>query len=461
MRFNSLEFALFFPLIFVLSLALEGRRRQLLLLFASWFFYGTWNAPFLLLLWFTTGFDYLMGARIARTERPAARKACLALSLAANLGILIYFKYGNFFLDNIAFVSGIDPSPFYLKLVIPLGISFYTFQSMSYVIDVYRREIAPCDDFLQYSLYVTFFPHLIAGPILRAREFLPQLKRVDPIRQEEILRGVELFLLGLFKKVVVADNVAVMVDRVFEAPERFGAPAIGLGAALFLVQVYCDFSGYSTMAQGLGSFFGIKLPRNFDYPLLRWNPLLYRRSWHVTMGNWFQDYVFRPLGGSRAGDARYAFNLIATWTLLGLWHGASWHFVLWGFMNGIILATYLVTLRRKTWSLPDLPGRRIGGWMINAFFWLPGSIFFRAQNLHDVRTMLARLYTGAPGLGIAWGWYAALAALVGVHLLSFLYYKEDLLERAAWPGRVALVSTMTLLIAALGAEGRTFIYFQF
>ena len=290
---------------------------------------------------------------------------------------------------------------------------------------------------------------------------LASLHRDDPVREEEILRGVELFLVGLFLKVVVADNLAIVADRVFEAPARYGAPTIALGAFLFLAQVYSDFNGYSTMARGLGWLFGFRLPRNLDYPLLRWNPLLFRKSWHITMGNWFQDYVYRPLGGNAVGDARFALNLIVTWMLLGLWHGASWHFGIWGLNNGIMLAIYLVTMRRKKWSLPNFAGKRFCGWLINLAFWIPGAIFFRSQSLREAWIMLKRMFTGAGGLGAAWEWYAIIARLAGAHFLSFLYYKEDLLERSGWPARVALVSGMALLIATLGATGRTFIYFQF
>ncbi len=461
MRFNSLQFAIFLPIVFLLWTVLRGRARQVLLLGASYFFYATWNAPFLLLLWFTTILDYWCGLRIGAAEDPRRRKAWLLASIVANLGVLVYFKYGNFFLENVAFISNVDPTPFYLDVIIPLGISFYTFQSMSYVIDVYRREIEPCRDLLQYSLFVTFFPHLIAGPILRAGQFLPQLHRADPVRQEELLRGIELFLVGLFLKMVVADNLGGVVDRVFEAPTRFNAAAIALASIMFAAQVYCDFNGYSTMARGLGWMFGFQLPKNFDYPLLRWNPLLFRKSWHITMGNWFQDYVFRPLGGSAVGDARFAFNLFIMWFLLGLWHGASWHFVAWGASNGLQLALYLVVLRRKTWSLPAFPGKRFCGWLINFSLWIPGAIFFRAQTMGEAGVLLKRIFTGAGGFGLSWTWYAVMVLLGAIHLASFRYYKENLLERSGWPARVALVSGTALVVATLGATGRTFIYFQF
>ena len=239
----------------------KGRARHGLLLGASYIFYGSWSPPFLLLLWFSTLLDFLVGGAIGRTEAPAKRRALLGVSLFGNLGLLVYFKYGNFFLENLFFVSGVDPSPYYLNVVIPLGISFYTFQTMSYTIDVFRRKTAACRSLLDFALYVTFFPQLIAGPILRAGEFLPQLRRETPVSEAEILRGVELFMLGLFKKVVIADNMGVVVDRVYANPAAFDAPSILIAATAFWIQIYCDFSGYSTMARGLASLLGFLVGR--------------------------------------------------------------------------------------------------------------------------------------------------------------------------------------------------------
>ena len=461
MRFNSYEFILFFAVVMALAPLLRGRARHVLLLAASYLFYATWNPPFVLLLLFSTLLDFECGRRIARARSRGARLAWLWTSLTGNLGVLTYFKYGNFFLENVAFVSGIDPEPFYLDVVIPLGISFYTFQTMSYTLDMYRREGEPCEDFLDFALYVTFFPQLIAGPILRAAEFLPQLKRTEPVRREEILRGVELFLLGLFKKVVVADNLALLADRVFESPQGYSGASVALASCAFWVQIYCDFSGYSTMARGLASMLGFHLPLNFDYPQLRHNPILYRRSWHITMGNWFTDYVYKPLGGSRVGDARFAFNIFVTWTLLGLWHGAAWNFVLWGAYNGLILAVYSVAMRRKRFALPAFPGKLFLGWLINVFLLLFSAMLFRVASAEQAWLMVQKVFTWQAGRAVPSEWALFLAALAGVHALCFWHYKEDLLQRLGWPGRVALVSGVVLLIAVFAATGRPFIYFQF
>jgi len=460
-RFNSYEFLVFFAALLALLPFFRGRKRHGLLLAASYVFYGAWNVPFIGLLLFTTALDFYCGARLARAATPATKRAWLIGSLFGNLGPLFYFKYGNFFLENVAFVSGLDPEPFYLNVVIPLGISFYTFESLSYTLDMYRNKYEPCTSFLDFALFVTFFPHLVAGPILRTPEFLPQLKRTAPVTQPEVLRGVELFLLGLFKKVVVADNLAVLADRVFESPGAYSGAAVVAGTWAFWAQIYCDFSGYSTMAQGLASMLGFWLPRNFDYPQLRHNPLQYRRTWHITLGNWITDYVYRPLGGSRVGDARFAFNLVFTWMLLGLWHGAAWNFVLWGLYNGVILAVYSVVMRRKRWSLPAFPGKLFCGWLLIVASNLLSSIFFRAQSAADAGTLLGRIFSWAPGDEVGLEWWGVLALLLGVHALSFWYYKEDLFQRLGWPGRIALTTATVLAIACLGAGGRPFIYFQF
>jgi alginate O-acetyltransferase complex protein AlgI len=332
---------------------------------------------------------------------------------------------------------------------------------MSYTFDCWRGETPACESFLDFALYVTFFPHLIAGPILRASEFLPQLARRDAVREDEMLRGIELFLLGLFKKVVVADNLALVVDRVFADPSGYAGGAVLLATWAFWAQVYCDFSGYSTMAQGLAALLGFSLPRNFDYPQLRHNPILYRRTWHITMGNWFTDYVYRPLGGSRVGDLRFAFNVFLTWSLIGLWHGASWNFVLWGAYNGVILAVYSVVMRSKRWALPAFPGKLFLGWLVNVALLLLSSVFFRAQSAADAGVMLRKILLWEPGRSIEPLWWGVMLLLVLVHALSFWHYREDLLQRLRWPGRVALVTATVLAVACLGATGRPFIYFQF
>ena len=461
MRFNSFEFAIFLVVVLGLAPWCRGRARHGLLLVASYVFYGSWSPPFLILLWFSTGLDYTVGRLLAATESAPRRKALLGVSLLGNLGLLVYFKYGNFFLDNLAFVSGVDPEPYYLDVVIPLGISFYTFQTLSYTIDVYRGRAQACRSLLDFALYITFFPQLIAGPILRINDFLPQLRRQEPVTQAEILRGVELLGLGLFKKVVIADNLAILVDRVFSDPLAYGTGATLIASAAFWIQVYCDFSGYSTMARGLASLLGFQLPRNFDFPMLRSDPVSYRRAWHSTMSRWFTDYVYIPLGGSRCSSARWALNIMLVWTLTGLWHGAGWNFIAWGAYNGVNLVVYSLVMKHKRWSLPAFPGKKLCGWLCQVALLLPSNVFFRSQSISEAWIMLKRLYVPTPGLSVDPLWGLAVLLCLAIHTLCFFHYKEDLLQRLAWPGRVTVATTAALGIALLGATARPFVYFQF
>jgi len=461
MLFNSYQFLFFLAIVLLLAQVFRGRSRNRMLLVVSYVFYASWNPLFVLLLVFSTCLDFFCGGQIARSSTRVAKRGYLAASLLGNLGILAYFKYGNFFLENIAFISGVDASPFYLDVIIPLGISFYTFQSMSYTIDMYRGTSSPYENLFDFALYVTFFPQLIAGPILRAGEFKPQLERTDPVKDSEIIQGVELFALGMFKKVVIADNLGGVVDPVFASPGDYGAASILLASTLFWVQIYCDFSGYSTMARGIASLFGFHLPRNFYFPILAHNPLVYRRTWHITMGNWFTDYIYKPLGGSRVGDLRYAFNILVTWTALGLWHGASWNFIGWGAYNGAILATYAIVMRRKSWSLPEFPGKQIGGWMLNAPTLVFSAMMFRSESMGQLGMMLTRIASWEGGESIDTVWFGVLGVLFVVHLASFMKYDENLLMRLGWPGRVVLLGGVTALIATLGSASRPFMYFQF
>ena len=461
MLFSSYEFLVFLAVVLVLAQYFKGRSRNHVLLVASYAFYASWNPYFLSLLMFSTCLDFLCGGQIAKSSAPGRRKAYLAASLVGNLGVLSYFKYGNFFMENIALVSGVDATPFYLNVIIPLGISFYTFQSMSYTIDMYRGASDPYDKLLDFALYVTFFPQLIAGPILRAGDFKPQLSRTEPVREDEMLKGVELFFVGLFKKVVIADNLGRAVDPVFASPDTYSGASILLASTMFWVQIYCDFSGYSTMARGVASLFGFHLPRNFNFPILAYNPLVYRRSWHITMGNWFTDYVYKPLGGSRVGDLRYAANIMITWTALGLWHGASWNFIGWGAYNGAILAVYAVFMRRKTWSLPVFPGKRILGWMLNAPTLIFSALLFRSHDMSDFQIGLGRVVTWADGKDVATGWFISLAGLFLVHLICFRWYREEFLQNVGWVPRVLALSAGTILIALLASSTRPFMYFQF
>jgi alginate O-acetyltransferase complex protein AlgI len=461
MLFSSGEFLFFFLLVFALHRVLPWRRA--LLVVASYAFYASWNPPFVLLLAYTTVLDYVLGLRMEAEQVRWRRRALLGLSLAGNLGVLAYFKYVNFFLE-MAIQAGVGSpavlAPLRIDVHIPLGVSFYTFQSLSYTIDVYRRHTRACRSVTDFFLFVSFFPQLVAGPVLRASQLLPQIPANRPADAEQVLVGVELCLIGLFQKVVVADNLALLVDRCFAQPERYGGPALLLAAFAFVGQIYCDFAGYSTMARGLASMLGYSLPENFAYPLLAGNPVELRRRWHVTMGDWFRDYVYRPLGGDRGSAPRTAANTVVTWTLFGFWHGANWTFGIWGLYQGTILAAYRVA-RARGW-LPR-PGvwPSVVGYAVMPLTMCLSSVYFRSASVESAHTILGRIATAAPGAGVSWAWLAFLTALYIVHWGFYLRYREGVLARAAWPRRLAWVGA-TLVVLALGAgSGEPFYYFQF
>jgi alginate O-acetyltransferase complex protein AlgI len=464
MRFDSLEFVLFFLVVFGVERCLgAGRARLWLLLLASYAFYASWSPPFLLLLWFSTLLDFRMGHAIAKAQTPRRRKLMLALSLVGNLGMLAYFKYDHFFTDAVSWVGFLPQGTAFPRrddLIIPLGISFYTFQTMSYTLDVYRKRIEPCRDLLEFSLFVSFFPQLIAGPIMRAGDLIPQIRNQRRAEERDILIGVELFCVGAFKKVVIADNVARLSDACFGAPGDWTGGALALGLVAYACQFYCDFSGYSTMARGLGRLLGFDLPRNFDAPLLSRNPWEFRQKWHMTMSQWFLDYVYRPLGRRWHGTWGMSATVVFTWLLFALWHGPTWNFLVWGLVNGVMLAAY--RLVRKPLSRIRFPGFRPiarWGWLL---LMIPSLAIFRANNVADVQVYLWRLVTLA-GDGQAAGvsWFLLLAGLFAFHAFCAARYKEDLLTRVRWPARMALVAGSSTLIALFSMSDKPFIYFQF
>ena len=340
MLFNSAIFAVFILIVFPLYALSRGTSfARVVLLVASYAFYANWDVRYLPLLWISTLVDYTAGRRMAASDDPRTRRLWLLASLSTNLGLLGIFKYGNFLLETASPVwtaIGVDPPM--LPGGIPVGISFYTFQTLSYTIDVYRRQLEPCDRPIDFAVFVAFFPQLVAGPIVRASELLPQLRKLPPIRGEEVAAGMQRFALGLMKKVVIADNVGLFVDQVFAAPSEYSAFTLWFAAYGFALQIYCDFSGYTDMAIGLGRAFGLRIPENFNVPYLAVSITDFWRKWHMTLSRWLRDYLYIPLGGSRGSQSATYRNLMITMLLGGLWHGAAWTFVLWGALHGAWLA---------------------------------------------------------------------------------------------------------------------------
>ncbi len=463
MLFNSLEFLVFLALVYGLFLAVPRRLRKWLLLAASWFFYGYWSLKFLGLMVVTTAVDWWIGLALDDPRQPR-RRWLLVLSVVINLGLLGTFKYFNFFAGELhAFLTllGVHlPLPV-LESVLPVGMSFYVFQSMGYTIDVYRGALKATRDFSLFALFVSFFPQLVAGPIERAGNLLGQFAATPDPTSGQRSRGVQLILWGYFKKVVVADNLALVVQRCFDSPGTAGGFLVLVATYAFTLQIYCDFSGYTDIARGLARCFGIELMENFRFPYFATSPRDFWHRWHISLSTWLRDYLYIPLGGSRFGAARTGFNLMLTMLLCGLWHGANWTFVAWGGYHGLgLLAHRLFPPLRL--GLLGKPLAWLGTFLFVGF----GFLVFRAHSLAQAVGLLASAATfPSPGPGD----FETLLRVVlltlpvwGVEVLQRLTGDREILPRL-WPPFQAL-ATAGLLVAILllgEPDGRPFIYFQF
>ncbi len=352
MSFADFRFLPFLLAVLVLVQAAPGRGRIGLLLLASYVFYCAWRPEYGLLLAASSVLDFVVGRALGRAERPGARRVLLLCSIAGNLGLLGFFKYAGFALQTMRALLGTEsaPAPGWVPYVLPVGISFYTFQTMSYTIDVYRRRIEPCRNFLLYMLYVSFFPQLVAGPIERAAHLLPQLTRLQRYDRGNYSLGFRLILWGFVKKLVLADTLLVYGAEAYRTPELFAPVQLWLATASLLTMVYADFSAYTDIARGTARLFGVELMENFRRPFLATNIMEFWRRWHISLTSWVADYVYAPLGGVGRNHLRNWRNALVAWGAIGLWHGASWHFVAWGLLNGVAVAGY------HSWSL--LRGRR-------------------------------------------------------------------------------------------------------
>ena len=360
MVFNSLTFILFAGIFFPLYFATSGRVRLWLMLIASYIFYGAWDWRFLSLIVVSTLIDYMLGLRLEHEEDQRKRKALLTLSLIANLGFLAFFKYFNFFIESATLglrSMGYDGSLSTLNIILPVGISFYTFQSMSYSIDVFRRQIPVERDLIRFATFISFFPQLVAGPIVRASDFLPQFNEDKRFEWNRFESGLGQVLWGFFKKVAIADAIAPFVDQCFTAPHTFGALHLTIGVIFYSFQIYCDFSGYSDIAIGLARIMGFDFPRNFNKPYFSQNFQEFWQRWHISLSGWLRDYLYIPLGGSRGSKLFTWRNLMITMLLGGLWHGAAWVFVFWGFLHGAyqVLGRIFSPYWQKFWSALRAP----------------------------------------------------------------------------------------------------------
>ena len=367
MLFVEFRFLLFFLGAFLVYWTLgNGTARKAWLLLCSYVFYAAWDWRFLGLVLASTLIDYFVGRGLSRERRPKIRTALVLTSVVGNLGILGFFKYWNFFAQSGGELFdwlGIPYHPQVLSsLVLPVGISFYTFQTLSYSIDVYRGKLQPTRSLLDLALFVGFFPQLVAGPIVRASKFLPQLGRIHVFEQIEFRRWLVLFLVGFFKKACISDNLAPIVDRYFAQPEAYTALAAWTAVLFFAVQIYCDFSGYSDMAIACAGMLGYRLGENFDAPYLASNITAFWRRWHISLSSWLRDYLYIPLGGNRGSRLTMYRNILLTMILGGLWHGARWNFVIWGALHGIALIAHKEWQRRRARRSPEQSVRGPQSW---------------------------------------------------------------------------------------------------
>ena len=473
MLFNSLIFLVFLAVVLVVYPRLTHRRQNLFLLAASYVFYGYWDWRFLSLLLISTAVDFYVGRRLHRTEGRTRRRRWLAVSLIVNLGILGFFKYWGFFVDSAATVleaCGLQSHRPVLSIVLPVGISFYTFQTLSYTFDIYRRRLEPTDRFLDFALFVGFFPQLVAGPIERAVNLLPQITHPRTVTRRHWITGLNLILIGYLRKVAIADTLAPIVDQVFTAPGAHTCGQLLTGVYAFCFQIYGDFAGYSDIARGVARLLGFELMVNFRAPYLSRTPAEFWRRWHISLSSWLRDYLYIALGGNRYGAWHTYRNLLLTMLLGGLWHGASWTFVAWGLVHGL----YLVGFRAAGIAGGDLRwpvglGARLrAGLQAVVFFHLVAVtwILFRAPDFATARAVMSGILTGDGLLtvGPAHVFVAALAMLA-LDVVQERAATQTWLAELSWPWRPLLATVLLAVVVAAAVfrvySNPAFIYFQF
>ncbi len=443
--------------------------RKVALLVVSYVFYAAWDPPFVILLWASTVVDWFVAKAMAASELPRRRKALLAVSLTFNLALLGYFKYAGFVartFAEIAGAAGIAWSPGSFDIVLPIGISFYTFMTISYTIDVYLRRAAPARSFLDYALYVTFFPHLVSGPIVRAPELVPQFEAPRRANGAQFGWGLALLTLGLFEKVVVADGfLAPTVDKVYAAQlATVSSGDAWVGTLAFAGQIFCDFAGYSTAAIGVALCLGFALPDNFRFPYAAVGFSDFWRRWHISLSSWLRDYLYIPLGGNRRGPTATHVNLMVTMLVGGLWHGASWTFVVWGGLHGLYLIGERVA-RKLVGASPlwETAAARaflaLVTFVLVCFAW----VFFRAQSFDQAFRICGAMLGDGDGASHAryvWTLVPVLGIIVA-HAALRRTTLEAAVERTPWPARAAVLAAMLIALTLFPGEDRAFIYFQF
>ena len=480
MIFNSLEFAIFFPIVFFLYWFVTNKSlkaQNILLLVVSYLFYSFWDWRFLFLLMFSTFLDYFTGLRMHDAKSNYWKKFWFWLSIGVNLGFLGMFKYYNFFAESFADMLanfGLHVEVWTLQVILPVGISFYTFHGLSYVIDIYKERIKPERNFVDYAVFVSFFPLLVAGPIERATHLLPQIQRVRVFDYSKAIDGMRQILWGLFKKVVVADGCAEWANMIFNDADAYSGSTLVMGAIFFTFQIYCDFSGYSDIALGTARLFGIELLRNFAFPYFSRDIAEFWRRWHISLSSWFRDYLYIPLGGSKGGTWMKIRNTFIIFIVSGFWHGANWTFIIWGALNAVYFLPLLLTnMNRNNLEIvaqgrwfPSI--RELIGMVVTFIMAVFGWIFFRAQDVQHAWTFITGIFTEdlwkAPKL-------PELADLTIFFILFMLviewigreskYALEHIDKVRFAPARWAFYMVLIVCIIVLSGKEQEFIYFQF
>lgn len=483
MTFNSWEFLIFYPITLLLYFLLPKKLSRYSLLLMSLIFYLAWNYKLIVLILFTTAVSYFAGIIIEKTEKKSIKKLCVVISLVACLGVLLFFKYYNFLAGSLGWalmeITG-NTYDFTLNLVLPVGISFYTFQTLSYVIDVYRGNEKAERNFPLFALYVTFFPQLVAGPIERPGNLIPQLREKNALTADNVRIGLQKMAVGFFKKIVVADLLAEYVNSVFNNPTEATGFGVVIAAALFSVQIYCDFSGYTDIAIGCARVMGIKLMKNFDRPYTAKTVKEFWARWHISLSTWFRDYLYFPLGGSRCSKPRHMFNLFMVFFVSGLWHGANWTFIIWGLIHAAyrIIGELTYKKREEFWAKIHVDTgstwfgiiRRILTFILVAFAF----IFFRANSLGDLGLLLGAVFTNpgnllstlsSMGLGIS-AIIVTVLSIVIMTELDILTGKEETEAIVSDSRKTSVVwcvwgvAVAWIMLLSVGGAS-TFIYFQF
>jgi len=482
MLFNSLDFAIFLPIVFILYWFVINKNLKLqnfLIVVASYVFYGWWDWRFLSLILFSTLVDYSVGRGLAKQENPAKRKLLLWTSILVNLGFLGFFKYYNFFLDNfVAAFSffGYKINPQGLNIILPVGISFYTFQTLSYSIDVYKRKLEPTNNLIAFMAFVSFFPQLVAGPIERATHLLPQFYKKREFDYNKAVDGLRQILWGLFKKVVIADNAAEIANQIFNHSGDYSGSTLLLGALFFTFQIYGDFSGYSDIAIGVSRLFGFDLMQNFAFPYFSRDIAEFWRRWHISLSTWFRDYLYIPLGGSRGGTWMKIRNTFVIFIVSGFWHGANWTFIIWGALNAIYFLPLLLLNKNRINTNIVAQGKFLPTarefFNISATFWLTvlAWVFFRAENINHALTYLSTIFSKSfftipylPGTRNA----LTISLLIIIFLLIEWLGRENkfAIEKLGFkwkrPVRWAMYYAIIVTIFLFAGKQQEFIYFQF